>query len=106
MRRLLSQDRRFSVFDISLPITPNALRFGSSKISNLGNISIGSCYEALGSYHADALLGHHRSLLPNWTFYEKIRKVQMKKINECRYIGGFRGLGKNYLLKSCILSFS
>lgn len=106
MRRLLSQDRRFSVFDISLPITPNTLRFGTSKISNLGNISIGSCYEALSSYHADALLGHHRSLLPNWTFYEKIRKVQMKKINECRYIGGFRGLGKNYLLKSCILSFS
>ena len=38
------------------PTLPKALRFRPGKGSNLRNISIGSCYEALGSCRANALL--------------------------------------------------
>ena len=41
------------------PSLPNALRFRTGKGSNLHNISRGSCYEALGSCRANALLGFH-----------------------------------------------
>ena len=41
------------------PSLPNVLRFRTDKGSNLRNIFIGSCYEALGSCRANALLGFH-----------------------------------------------
>ena len=82
----------FFAFDISLPITSECINTSHHKGSNLRDISIGSCYEALGS------------LWSNWTFYGKIKTFWWKNLmhaddNTLKALGD---LSKNCLFKSYV----
>ena len=92
------------------PSLPNTLRFRTRKVSNLRNISMGSCYKALGSCRANALLGFHIFTVCDQTecFMRKSKTFRWKNFMNVdnNMLKALWDLGKNCLLKPCVLSFS
>ena len=99
----------FLILIFHYPSLPNALRFRTGKGSNLRNISSGSCYEALGSCRANALLGFHifTDCDQAGRFMRKSKTFRWKNFINAgdNTLKALRGLGKNCLLKSCCYLF-